>query len=454
MAAWPLGYLKANARPFTVVRRDSPVTGTVLRLHGSNTIGAELAPVLLRRWVESNGNLLAPWISHAPLESAAPVQGGNPTLPARVEVFAHGSSTGIPDLVGDRADLAMLSRAPNDRELDMMRRAGAADPRGRSSETVVGLDGLAVFVNSANHVPALTPEQIGGIFTGRITDWRQVGGRPGPIQVFHRPDGSGTLETFRTLLLDGAQSPLAGTEIESSEVLSDQVSGTPGAVGFTGLAYVHNNEAVSVDECGIEYPPHPFLVKSEEYPLFRRLYMHRLPDSRNPWVEPFVRFLGSATAEDAVERAGFVNQAIELGDESITAMRRAALTNPKANSQTRGRAEESAIERMRALTDRYTRLSTTFRFDHDKDVIDAAAEDNLDRLRVFMGRPENLGRKLVVIGFASASGGDAHNLNLSRRRAHNIANRITGFGGITVAEEIGIGRNLYVACNDTESRAR
>ena len=105
------------------------------------------------------------------------------------------------------------------------------------------------------------------------------------------------------------------------------------------------------------------------------------------------------------------------------------------------------------LAQRLVRLSTTIRFDFANNRPDSVAEASLEKLKAYMHRPENLRRELTVIGFSSAGGTDAANLEVSRRRAHSIADRIRAFGNVRVAEDFGVGKNVYVACNDSESRA-
>jgi phosphate transport system substrate-binding protein len=479
LLAWPIGYARHHIGPISsppcaptpgVTSCVSPVIDSALRLHGSNTIGAELAPALLKGWVESHHGTLAPWQSPAPDESRAVVSADAAALmPLQVEVFAHNSGTGIPDLLAHKADIANLSRPLNRGEETSLETQGVADPHGRAVEAVIALDGVAVFVHPSLNLPALKPDDMAGLFTGVITNWKQLNGPDLPVTVFRRPFGSGTLDTFCDRVLRATCSQVAdepgqiqmcrssdptsckrvvGIEVEDSRVLSDKVSHTSGSVGFGGLAYIENNNGLRVNECGLGYEPVQFYVKTGEYPFARKLFSYRLPDSRNTWVEPFLAYAKSDEAGPVIEHAGFVNHIIEIGDQSVRDFRRRMASTESANSPTRGNGENAEIRHMVTLTGEATRLSVTFRFAFGKSDIDSTAEDDLKRLVAFMQLPEQRGHKLHVVGFASAPGTDDANYQLARARAAQVATWLRNTGVINIGEVFGVGKNLYVACNE------
>jgi len=154
-----------------------------LRLHGSNTVGEELAPALVRAWLERDGFDRIEVDEQAPLErmlTGINAEGQR----RRVEIHAHGSSTAFRDLRDGRADMGMSSRRIRDAEVEQLAYMGTLDqPR---HEIVVGIDGLAVIVHPSNPLLALSIDQIRAIFSGRIRDWRELGGAPGTIELFAR----------------------------------------------------------------------------------------------------------------------------------------------------------------------------------------------------------------------------------------------------------------------------
>lgn len=412
-----------------------------LRLHGSNTIGAELAPALLSAWAEANGGKLGVW-KGAQEERTAPTAGGR-SLPAQIDLRSHGSNTAVAGLQSGAADIGTMSRRISDKEVEELRSFGAM--QSHNAEAVVALDGLAIIVHPRNTVDSLTPSQIAAIFTGRIRDWSEVGGAPGPISLFSRDTKSGTYDTFKSLIL-GNEKLSTTTMLESSEVLSDRVSTAPGAIGFIGLAYVGNAKALRINECGQLYAPSTFAVKSEEYPLFRRLYMYRRPGGANPFVEPFISYVASDAAQPHVQGAGFVNQRIEVGGSEVGTLRRSAPVEGSLLDE-----ERAAVQRMHDLSYGLSRLSATIRFEKGKADFDPRAIEDMKRIVAFMRQPENSGRMLHVIGFASETGPRSLNLRLSKERADNVANLLKR-EEIRIGTSFGVGENLFVACNEPEER--
>jgi len=168
--------------------------GAQLRLHGSNTVGEELAPALVRAWLERDGFNQIEVDEKAPLERV--LTGTNSEGEQRwVEIHAHGSSTAFRDLSDGRADMGMSSRRIRDAEVEQLAYMGTLDqPR---HEIVVGIDGLAVIVHPSNPLLALSIDQIRAIFSGRIRDWRELGGAPGAIELFARRKTTANSSTAR-----------------------------------------------------------------------------------------------------------------------------------------------------------------------------------------------------------------------------------------------------------------
>ena len=191
----------------------------ILRLSGSNTIGAGLAPALAEEFLKQQG---ATKIKTVPGDGddEVRVQGVLPgdRGPKAIEIHAHGSATAFEDLANGRADIGMSSRKIKAEEAAQL--ASLGDMTSPVCEHIVGLDGIAVIVSRKNPVRMLAKDQIAQIFTGAITNWLQVGGADGAIKLYARDDKSGTYDTFKNLVLGNA--PLAPTakRIEDSRKLS------------------------------------------------------------------------------------------------------------------------------------------------------------------------------------------------------------------------------------------
>ena len=182
---------------------SGPVRQVVLRLHGSNTIGNELAPTLCEDFLKYQG---ATSVQRKPgsredevdIEAVLPSESPEPIT---IEIQSHGSSTAFEDLAGGRCDIGMSSRQIKQDEAQRCTAAGLGDMSSPACENVLGLDGIAVLVHKSNPVSALTKQQLADIFSGKITDWSQVGGSAGPIYLYAPDEKSGTLDTFKSVVL-------------------------------------------------------------------------------------------------------------------------------------------------------------------------------------------------------------------------------------------------------------
>jgi len=439
-----------------------------LRVAGSNTIGARLMSALLIRYAKTNGAEATP---DAPQVVAtdefritpAPAPRG---LWPTIEVLAHGTGSGFQGLaalaagrVADEtqrraltefaqqrpaADIAMASRRVKPNELEVLAPLGPLDEP--ASEQVLALDGLAVIVHPANVVETLTRDQIRRIFSGEFTDWSQVGGRPGPITRYARRDGSGTLDTFRDLVLE-KQALAPATRIEDSADLSDAVARDPQAIGFIGMPYVRQAKALGIRECGLTYPPSTFNVKSEEYPLSRRLYLY-IPGETSPQIHDFIAF----TRTDAAQRIIAANDFVDLEIEPDATASQATLRAPLF-----ARPEQAAPgERLARVMQRAQRLSLTLRFRANSGNLsrdlDSRAVHDLNRLVEYMKGPNGRGRRLMLFGYTDSDGAPKYNEALSRRRVASIRAMLES-RNLTVAETdtIGFGADLPVACNDSDA---
>src|SRR5262249_8699783 len=144
-------------------------------------------------------------------------------------------------------------------------------------EHVLALDGVLVLVSPDNPLSGLTMNEIAGIFAGTIRDWSALGRGSGPINIYARDDKSGTFDTFNSLVLRPRHLALRkdAKRCESSEELSDEVARDRNGIGFAGFAYLRNTKALTItSDCGISSAPNAFNVKSEEYPLARRLFLY------------------------------------------------------------------------------------------------------------------------------------------------------------------------------------
>jgi len=405
----------------------NPAAELVLRLHGSNTIGAELGPALVEAFLVQRG---AHDIRRVPgrldeLRIEATLPGA--TQPIAVEVFSHGSATAFTDLASGSADLGAASRAIKPEEAQRLSALG--DMSSGAAEQVLGLDGLAVIVHPSNPITALSREQVAQLFAGEIRDWSQLGGKPGPVTIYARDERSGTWDTFAALVLGKAHKLTASAQrFESSPELADRVAADPGAIGFIGLPYVRSAKALAIAEPGaLPMLPTPFTVATEDYPLARRLYLYLPPTSDKLLARELVEFALSDAGQDLVEANGFISQRVR--PERVAVL---------------GEVPPEYAE----LTSRAQRLSVNFRFRPGSETLDGKAQRDLHRVTEFLAQAANRGRQVLLFGFTDNRGDPNFNRRLSEQRAQEVGRELLA-RGIQPRAIRGFGPANPVADNDS-----
>ena len=138
---------------------------------------------------------------------------------------------------------------------------------------------------------ALTKQQLADIFSGKITDWSQVGGPAGPIYLYAPDERSGTLDTFKTIILGPRPISPRASRFEDSAKLSDAVAADNNAIGFAGSSFTRNCKVLAIsDGTGKPQLPTTFAISAGNYPLSRRLYLYVPADTQNKWTRKFVDF--------------------------------------------------------------------------------------------------------------------------------------------------------------------
>lgn len=195
-----------------------------LRIQGSNTIGAQMAPALVKGLLAQQGaQSIQEQAGAHPNERRITAQ-----LPSgqnvSIDIAAHGSSTGFVALKDGLADVAASSRPIKNSEA--MELAALGDLRSHQAEQVIAIDGVAVILHPGNPLRELSTVQLAEIFAGEVRDWEQLGGTAGAIHLYARDQQSGTFDTFNELVLAKSGKTLSkeARRFESSEELSDQVS--------------------------------------------------------------------------------------------------------------------------------------------------------------------------------------------------------------------------------------
>ena len=218
-----------------------------------------------------------------------------------IQVTGGGSGVGLAALINGSTDIANSSRPMKPAELEKIK----AKYNKNSIEIPCAKDGLSVFLNKGNTVSELTVEQIGDIFSGKITNWKQVGGADAKIQLYGRESSSGTFEFFKEHVVKTDFSPncqtLPGTAAIVNAVKKDKYS-----VGYGGAAY-----AEDVKDCKVKKDakskgvlPTAATIKNKTYPISRYLYMY-MKSKPTGETKKFIDWILSSEGQKIIESVGY-----------------------------------------------------------------------------------------------------------------------------------------------------
>ena len=227
----------------------------------------------------------------------------NKNSSAYVTVTGGGSGVGISALLDGTTDIAMTSREIKFDEKLKLREKGKT-----VVEKIIAWDALAVIVNPSNRITKLTREQLEGIFTGKITNWKEVGGSDMKIVVYSRETSSGTYEFFKESVLLNKNYTASVLSMPATGAVIQSVSQTPGAIGYVGLAYLNGNvKALSISYDGDNYvEPSYENAKNRSYPVVRPLMFYYVKTDEQK-VKPLIDYVLSAEGQNTVKNIGYID---------------------------------------------------------------------------------------------------------------------------------------------------
>lgn len=202
-----------------------------------------------------------------------------------------GSGSGIQAVSEGRCDIGLSSRDLKD------------DEKQNLEETVVAIDGIAIIVNPENTVEDLSVEQIGKIYTGEITNWKEVGGEDKPIVPIGREAASGTRDGFESIT--GTKDKCKySQELTSTGDVIQTVSGNPNAIGYASLAAVKDTiKVLSVE--GVK--PSKETIQDKTYKIQRNFVLvTRKGTALSAEAQKFFDFATSSAADSLIEKAGAI----------------------------------------------------------------------------------------------------------------------------------------------------
>ena len=217
----------------------------------------------------------------------------------KFSVKKTGSGDGAASLIDGRCNIAAMSRFMKPDEYQKAVAAGKAPV-----PFSICMDGVCLIVHPSNSVRQLTKEQVKKIYTGQISNWKELGGADLPIVAISRDTSSGTYEVFHQLAVDSEK---LGTKVEyanSNPQIFTRVSTTSGAIGYVGLGFVKTGATVVQYE-GVT--PTRKTIASGKYQIARPLYFFTdgYPEPGSPLLD-FCNFFLSEDGQDIIEAKGFV----------------------------------------------------------------------------------------------------------------------------------------------------
>ena len=277
-----------DAEGYKPYKYTTPVTGS------AGAIGSDTLNNMMALWLET-------------------FQKFHPTV--KISIEGKGSSTAPPALIEATAQLAPMSRAMKNKELDKFEERYGYPP----TQFRVALDALAIIVNKDNPIEGLTLQEADAIFSINrkreysqdVDRWSKLGINLGMVSLYGRNSASGTYGFFKKIVLSGGDFKSSVKEQPGSASVVQGVSSDPNGIGYSGIGYMTSSVKIVPlgKEKGKYYDTSETNVLNGKYPLgrFLYLYVNKTPNEKlSPLVEEFIRFIFSEEGQHIVDKDGYM----------------------------------------------------------------------------------------------------------------------------------------------------
>jgi phosphate transport system substrate-binding protein len=230
--------------------------------------------------------------AHIPVmtDAAEAIMKANPKI--RITVAGGGSGVGVQKVGEGLVDIGDTGRPLTTQEIEKY----------GLKTFPFAIDGVAVAVHPSNPVGNLSPKQVQEIFAGKITNWKEVGGKDAPINLYSRDEASGTREVFWKKLLNKGPVAEKANIVASNGAMKVAISQDPNGIGYLGIGHVDATvKAVKLD--GVE--PTQENAKAGKYPVVRKLYMNTKGEPK-PLVKAFIEFILSPAGQQITQKHGYI----------------------------------------------------------------------------------------------------------------------------------------------------
>ena len=422
-----------------------------ITLAGSSTMSEVLLPALIEGFALRNGYQTRR--ETLPEGNFSHVLSRGQTPAARFTFTASSTDAGFAALLEDEADVAMALREIRPAEQEAARAAGLGDLTASGRSRVLALDAFVPVVAPSNPVRTISLPQLAAVFSGRITNWQELGGPDAPISLHLPASGSGLAQAVEDKLMVpfGAGFAPGVRRHGRSSALARQVLVDPFAIGIASYAEKGAARILTLTgPCGFSLNASRRAVKTEDYPLTVPMFLY-LPARRLPKVaRDFLAYVRGPAAQVVIRRVGFVDQEPELIPVSRQGSR---LANAILSAE-----KEAGLDEMQRLVKSLgglQRLTVSFRFEPGSARPDAQSRSNIAQLARSLEAGEFDAKELVFAGFSDGVGPAEGNRKIALQRASAVQEAVikaaetADISRVNIRSE-GFGESLPMACDDSD----
>jgi phosphate transport system substrate-binding protein len=220
----------------------------------------------------------------------------------KVQVTGGGSGTGIAALINGTTNIAESSRAMKAEEIA----SAEKQQQGKVKEIPVALDALSIYVNDANPLTEISLPQARKIYTGQITNWKEIGGHDGQIVLYSRENSSGTYVFFKEHVLQNDDYDPSAQTLPGTASVVNAVAHDPNGIGYGGIAYASGIKALKVKKDDLAPAVEGSLenAQSGKYGLSRELFFYMFP-GKNAAADAFAAWVLSSDGQKVVSEVGY-----------------------------------------------------------------------------------------------------------------------------------------------------
>ncbi|MDX2287349.1 MAG: phosphate ABC transporter substrate-binding/OmpA family protein [Hyphomicrobiaceae bacterium] len=409
--------------------------------------GTRLIPTLLETFAADIGATVTERIGADPRDVYFTLESGEGRNIGTLQLRRRGREAGETALATSTAEAVWAGREAQDSlTLANAFPVVAIRPAARR----VASDAVVLLVSPSNPAVSLTIEDVAGIYSGRISDWSELGHPPGPINVYAPAPGLDIWSAFESAILKprGLTLTERALRLDHPSSWADAVELDQRAISIASIAEVRRARALNIESsCGLAARPSPFTVKTGEYPLIREMTISARWEAVSPLTRRLADLALSPRFASILRQTGFPPPDVEHLSVRDQGNRIAhALAADPANY------DQDLMRTLLADIRQSSRLSLTFRFEPESTRLTASSLADIARLRAYLASPARIGRKILLAGFSDTSGDFTTNLRLSAERAEAVR-RVLAASPLTPGIEVvakGYGELAPVTCNDTD----